>query len=153
MTIIIRGPDELRAWTGRELGVSEWVTVEQAAVDTFANLTGDHQWIHVEVERARASPFGTTIVHGYLTLGLVPRLGATIYRVEGFAYGLNYGLNKVRFPAPLPVGSTIRLRTTVADVTSVARDGMQVSLVHTFEREHGTGKPVCVAEAVTRYYA
>jgi acyl dehydratase len=152
MTIIIHGPDGLRAWAGRELGVSEWTDIQQQAVDTFADLTGDHQWIHVDVERARASPFGSTIVHGYLTLGLVPRLAAAIYRVEGFGYGLNYGVNKVRFPAPLPVGSRIRLRTTLADVSDVARDGLQAVLSHTFEREDGTAKPVCVAEAVVRYY-
>ena len=91
------------------------------------------------------SPFGSTIVHGYLTLGLVPRLASTIYRVEGFAYGLNYGLNKVRFPAPLPVGSRIRLRTTLSDISDVARDGLQIVLSYTFEREDSTGKPVCVA--------
>ena len=152
MTIIIHGPDELRTWAGRELGVSDWTDIQQPAVDTFADLTGDHQWIHTDVQRARSSAFGGTIVHGYLTLGLVPRLSAAIYRVEGFDYGLNYGVNKVRFPAPLPVGSRIRLRTTLSDVSDVARDGLQVVLSHTFEREHGTGKPVCVAETVVRYY-
>jgi acyl dehydratase len=152
MTIIIHGPDELRAWAGRELGVSDWTSVQQAAVDAFADLTGDHQWIHVDVPRARSSAFGGTIVHGYLTLGLVPRLSAAIYRVEGFGYGLNYGVNEVRFPAPLPVGSRIRLRTTLSEVSDVARDGLQAVLSHTFEREHGTGKPVCVAETVVRYY-
>ena len=152
MTIIIRGPDGLRAQAGRELGVSDWTDIQQQAVDTFADLTGDHQWIHVDVERARASPFGSTIVHGYLTLGLVPRLASSIYRVEGFAYGLNYGVNKVRFPAPLPVGSRVRLRTTLTDVSDVPGDGVQMVLTHTFDREEGTGKPVCVAEAVVRYY-
>jgi acyl dehydratase len=150
--IILRGADEVRAWAGRELGVGEWTDIPQEAVDAFADLTGDHQWIHADVERAQASPFGGTIVHGYLTLGLVPRLAATIYRVEGFAYGLNYGVNKVRFPAPLPVGSRIRLRTRLADVSDVPRDGMQVILSHTFERDDGARKPVCVAEAVVRYY-
>jgi acyl dehydratase len=91
-------------------------------------------------------------VHGYLTLGLVPRLASTIYRVEGFAYGLNYGVNKVRFPAPLPVGRRVRLRTTLSDVSDVPRGGLQVVLSHTFEREEGGVKPVCVAEAVVRYY-
>jgi acyl dehydratase len=152
MTIIIHGPDELRARAGRELGVSDWTDIQQQAVDTFADLTGDHQWIHVDVERARASPFGSTIVHGYLTLGLVPRLASGIYRVEGFAYGLNYGVNKVRFPAPLPVGRRVRLRTTLSDVSDVPRDGLQVVLSHTFECEEGAAKPVCVAEAVVRYY-
>ena len=152
MTIIIHGREELRAHAGRELGVSEWTDIQQLAVDTFADLTGDHQWIHVDVERAQASPFGCTIVHGYLTLGLVPRLAATIYRVEGFAYGLNYGLNRVRFPAPLPVGSRVRLRTTLSEVSDVSRDGLQAVLSHTFEREAGSGKPVCAAEAVVRYY-
>jgi acyl dehydratase len=152
MTIIIHGPDELRARAGRELGVSDWTDIQQQAVDTFADLTGDHQWIHVDVERAQASPFGGTIVHGYLTLGLVPRLASTIYRVEGFAYGLNYGVNKVRFPAPLPVGRRVRLRTKLSDVSDVPRDGLQVVLLHTFEREAGGARPVCVAEAVVRYY-
>jgi acyl dehydratase len=152
MTIIIHGLDELRARAGRELGVSDWTDIQQQAVDTFADLTGDHQWIHVDVERAQASPFGSTIVHGYLTLGLVPRLASTIYRVEGFAYGLNYGVNKVRFPAPLPVGRRVRLRTTLSDVSDVPRSGLQVVLLHPFEREEGAAKPVCVAEAVVRYY-
>jgi acyl dehydratase len=115
-------------------------------------LTGDHQWIHVDVERAQASPFGNTIVHGYLALGLMPRLASTIYRVEGFAYELKSGVNKVRFPAPLPVGRRVRLRTVLSDVSDVPRDGLQVVLSQTFEREEGAVKPVCVAEAVVRYY-
>jgi acyl dehydratase len=105
MPIIICGASQLRAWAGRELEVSDWIAIDQDAVDTFADLTGDHQWIHVDAERARASPFGSTIVHGYLTLGLVPRLAASIYRVEGFAYGLNYGvtaLPAVRVPLEGP---------------------------------------------------
>jgi acyl dehydratase len=152
MTLVIHGPDELRAWTGHELGVSGWTSVGQQDVNAFADLTGDHQWIHVDVERARNSPFGGTIVHGYLTLGLIPRLSAAIFKVEGFGYGLNYGVNKVRFPAPLPVGRRIRLRTILAEVSDVAGDGLQVVLAHTFEREDSNGKPACAAEAVIRYY-
>jgi acyl dehydratase len=150
--LIIRSAEELREWAGRQLGSSDWTVIPQDAVDTFADLTGDHQWIHTDVERAKTSPFGGTIVHGYLTLGLVPRLNATIYRVEGFRYGLNYGLNKVRFPATLPVGSRVRLHTKLAEVKDVANDGLQLVLLHTFECEQVAQKPVCVAEAVVRYY-
>jgi acyl dehydratase len=106
----------------------------------------------VDPRRRRAGSGESVREHDYLTLGLVPRLASTIYRVEGFAYGLNYGVNKVRFPAPLPVGSRIRLRTTLTDVSDVPGNGVQIILTHTFDREQGTGKPVCVAETVVRYY-
>ncbi|MGI5144476.1 MULTISPECIES: MaoC family dehydratase [unclassified Streptomyces] len=150
--LIIHGTEELRTLTGHELGVSEWTTIEQEDVNTFANLTGDHQWIHIDIERARGSRFGGTIAHGYLTLGLVPRLASSIYRVQGFGYGLNYGVNKVRFPSPLPVGSRIRLRARLAEVREVTHDGIQVIIVATFECEGAPEKPVCVAETIVRYY-
>ena len=142
---------ELPSWCGRPLGPSEWVTVDQEQIDLFADLTGDRQWIHVDTERARASQFGGTIAHGYLTLALLPRLGSTIYKIDGFGFGLNYGVNKVRFPAPLPVGSRIRLRVRLTEVTEVD-GGVQVLIGATFELEDAP-KPVCVAETVVRYYA
>ena len=151
MTIIIHGPDELRAWAGRELGVSDWTDIQQQAVDTFADLTGDHQWIHVDVERARASPFGGTIVHGYLTLSFVVVLARSVYRVEGIGFGLNYGLNKVRFPAPTPVGSQVRLTARLLQLSAPASGGTQLVVGNTITCDR-FAKPVCTAETVTRYY-
>ena len=148
--VVIRGVEGLEAHVGQELGVSGWLTVSQGLVDDFARLTGDDQWIHVDVERARQTPFGGTIVHGYLTLSLAPRLSREIVRFEGFSHALNYGLGRVRFPAPLPVGSRIRLRSLLTRVDTVA-GGVQVTVEHTWERE-GTDKPVCTAECLSRFY-
>ncbi|HUZ25988.1 MAG TPA: MaoC family dehydratase [Streptosporangiaceae bacterium] len=148
--LVLRGPKALHDHAGQELGVSGWVRITQAEVDAFADLTHDHQWIHVDVERARASAFGTTIVHGYFTLSLAPRLQDEIYRVDGFGFGLNYGLNRVRFPAPLPVGDRVRLRVTLEAVQEVP-GGLQCTITDTFERDGG-GKPVCVAEMIFRMY-
>jgi acyl dehydratase len=136
---------------GTELGVSDWLQIDQADVDTFAVLTDDEQWIHVDVDRAAQSPFGGTIVHGYLTLASVIRLVRTLVKVDGYRYGLNYGLNKVRFPAPLPVGSRIRVSSRILTATEVSGNGTELVVLNTFERE-GSEKPVCVAETVTRYY-
>jgi acyl dehydratase len=145
------GLDEVRAAVGEDLGTSEWHEITQAAVDAFADVTGDHQWIHVDVERAKRSAFGGTIAHGYFTLSLGPRLADDVYRFEGIAFGVNYGLDRVRFPAPVPVGSRVRLRVKLDAVTDVA-GGIQVKLIQTFERE-GHDKPVCVAEMLVRLYA
>jgi len=142
--------DELGKAVGEQLGYSDWHTVTQDQINAFADATGDHQWIHIDPERARSGPFGTTIAHGFLTLSLVPMLAAQIYRVDGIRMAVNYGLNKVRFPAPLPVGSRVRAGIVVQAVDDVA-DGLQVTNVVTVEREGGD-KPCCVAETVSRFY-
>ena len=136
---------------GQELGTSDWFEVTQERVNTFAEATGDHQWIHVDVERAKAeSPFGGPIGHGYLTLSLVVPMYSQVLRVSDATMGVNYGLNKVRFPAPVPVGSRIRLTATLDDVTEIA-GGLQLTIGAVIEREGGE-KPVCIAELVFRTY-
>jgi acyl dehydratase len=138
--------DELAAAAGEELGVSDWVTVDQDRVDAFAEATGDHQWIHVDVERATSGPFGGTIAHGYLTLSLVPWLGSQVFSLETPGAKLNYGVNKVRFPSPLPVGSRIRAAVSVLEVSDVPA-GKQLTMKYVIEIE-GSDKPACVAETV-----
>ncbi len=147
---VFTGPDDLRSATGEQLGVSDWLTVEQERIDTFADATGDHQWIHVDPEKAAAGPFGATIAHGFLTLSLLPYLVAQIYRVDGVRMGINYGLNKMRFPAPVPVGSKVRASAELAEVEEVS-GGLQLVLRVSLEVE-GSDKPGCVAEWVTRVY-
>jgi len=142
--------DELATLEGRTFGPSPWLTVEQKHIDLFAEATGDHQWIHVDPEKAAAGPFGTTIAHGYLTLSLLPLFGPQLIKVEGVKMGVNYGTNKVRFPSPVPVGSRLRATATITGVEDV-KGGVQVSVAFTVEREGGD-KPVCVAESVSRYY-
>ena len=151
MTTTIDGIGGLKEHAGEHLGYSEWRHVTQEQVDLFADATDDHQWIHVDVERAKAGPFGGPIAHGYLTLSLAPALLSEIMQVSGVAMGVNYGINRLRFPAPVPVGSKLRAGATLAEVEEVA-GGAQVTLGVTFEIEGGT-KPVCVAEIVFRYYA
>ncbi len=148
--ITLNGIDDIKARIGEELGVSDWHLVTQEDIDAFAEVTGDHQWIHVDVERAKQTPFGGTIAHGYYTLSLVPRFSYALFSIEGFAFGLNYGVNKVRFPAPLPVGSRVRMRAAIAAVQDIA-GGIQLATTCTFEREGGD-KPVCVAETLARLY-
>ena len=148
--ITLNGIDEVKARVGQELGVSDWEEVTQEQVDAFAEATGDHQWIHVDVERAKQTPFGGTIAHGYYTLSLAPKFNQQLYTVENVAFALNYGLNKVRFPAPLPVGSKVRMRAAIASVEDVP-GGIQMATTLTFEREGGD-KPVCVAETLVRIY-
>lgn len=138
--------EEIEAAAGEELGTSDWVTIDQERVDRFADATGDHQWIHVDVERAKDGPFGGTIAHGYLTLSLVPWLGSQVFSLETPGARLNYGVNKVRFPTPVVVGSRIRCRVAVAGVTDVPA-GKQLTLRHTVEID-GQDKPACVAETV-----
>lgn len=142
--------DELRAAVGEELGTSDWLEIDQKRIDLFADATGDHQWIHVDPEKAAAGPFGTTIAHGYLTLSLLPALVPQLMRVDNVKMGLNYGSNKVRFPATVPVGSRLRATGRIAEVTEVS-GGVQLTTVVTVEREGGE-KPVCVAETVSRFY-
>ena len=148
--LTISGIDELRAKVGEELGVSEWHEVSQDAINAFADATGDHQWIHVDPERAAQTPWGSTIAHGLYTLSLGPQFTFAMFTIEGFAFGLNYGYNKVRFPAPLPVNSRVRMRATLSSVEDVP-GGVQLTITQTFERE-GEDKPVCVAESVSRMY-
>ena len=138
--------DDVAASVGEELGSSDWLTIDQERVDRFAEATGDHQWIHVDVEKAKSGPFGGTIAHGYLTLSLVPMLGAQVFALETPGAKLNYGVNKVRFPAPVPVGSRIRAHARVAGVADLPA-GKQLTLGWTIEIEDNP-KPGCVAETV-----
>jgi acyl dehydratase len=151
MTTTIEGIDGLKALVGEHLGFSEWHEVTQEQVNLFADATGDHQWIHVDIERAKTGPFGGPIAHGYLTLSLAPTLLAEILDVTGIAMSINYGLNKLRFPSPVPVGSKVRAGAALAGLEEVA-GGVQCTLAVTFEIE-GATKPVCVAEILFRYYA
>ncbi|MEN8704901.1 MAG: MaoC family dehydratase [Nocardioides marinisabuli] len=138
--------DEVSEAAGQELGTSDWVEVDQQRVDTFADATGDHQWIHVDVERAKEGPFGGTIAHGYLTLSLVPWLGSKVFSFDTPGAKLNYGVNKVRFPNPVLVGSKIRAKVTLGEVTDIPA-GKQATVRYTVEIE-GVDKPACVAESV-----
>lgn len=148
---IIESLEELKSLAGTEVAVSDWIVVDQERIDLFADATGDRQWIHVDAERARRdSPFGGTVAHGYLTLSLLPVLLEQSIALRQVRMALNYGVNKVRFPAPLPSGSRLRARFVPAAVADV-EDGAQVIWQVTMEREGGD-KPVCVAEAVVRCY-
>ena len=142
---------ELRALVGREVAVSDWITVTQEQVNLFAQATGDHQWIHVDVERARAGPFGAPIAHGFLTLSLIPKLFESAMEIRSSGMGVNYGLNKVRFTLPVPVGSRLRGRMKLLACEPIDNDGMQMSWQVTVERE-GADKPACVAETLARRY-
>lgn len=144
---VFESVEELAASEGEHLGFSDWHTVTQEQVNLFADATRDHQWIHVDQEKAAEGPFGATIAHGYLTLSLLPALAAEVYRVDGTRMGINYGSNKVRFPAVVPVGSRVRDGIEVAGVVDVSQ-GKQVTLRHVVEIE-GKDKPACVAETVS----
>jgi acyl dehydratase len=150
MTTTVHAIAEFKALVGEHLGWSEWHLVDQAQVNLFADATGDHQWIHVDPERAATGPFGGTIAHGYLTLSLAPVLLHDVLVVEGMTFGVNYGCNKVRFPAPVKVGAKLHLGAKVSSVEDIA-GGAQVTLELTLETE-GAEKPSCVAEVVYRYY-
>ncbi|KJK36107.1 dehydratase [Streptomyces variegatus] len=147
---IFTSVDDLKSAVGEQLGYTDWLDIGQKRIDLFAEATGDHQWIHVDPEKAAAGPFGTTIAHGYLTLSLLPLFGPQLITVEGVKMGVNYGTNKVRFPAPVPVGSRLRATATISAVDEVT-GGVQVAVAFSVEREGGD-KPVCVAESVARYY-
>ena len=145
------GLDQVREAVGRDLGTSSWLEITQERVNQFADATGDHQWIHVDPVRAAAGPFGGPIAHGYLTLSLSNALLPEVVEVQGVSMGVNYGADKVRFPAPVPVGSRIRARVTLAAVDEVA-GGIQTTMIITIEVEGGT-KPACVIESISRYLA
>jgi acyl dehydratase len=148
---IISGLAELKTYVGKEIGVSNWCEVTQDMINTFADATGDHQWIHVDVERAKKeSPYGGPIAHGFLTLSLTPKLVWDVYKVDGVKMGVNYGVNRVRFPAPVPAGSRIRARVKLLELQEIEGGAQAVTQV-TFEHE-GHEKPVCVAETVSRWY-
>lgn len=138
---------DLEAAVGEPIGTTDWVTIDQDKVDGFADITGDHQWIHVDVEKAASSPFGGTIVHGFFTLSLLPVFGASVFSIEAGTARLNYGVEKVRFPAPVPVGSRLRATPTIKEVRSVPA-GTQVITGWVVEAD-GVSQPVCVAETIT----
>lgn len=146
----INGADELKGLIGEHLGYSPYVSISQEQVNQFAEATGDHQWIHIDVERATAGPFGAPIAHGYLTLSLGPALYPQVVSIGGFSMGVNYGTNKVRFMSPVKVGSNLRLGVKLLDVTDIT-GGIQSTMEFTFECE-GADKPSCVAEVVFRSY-
>jgi len=148
--LTLTGIEDVRGYVGKELGVSEWHLVTQEAINEFADVTGDDYWIHTDPVRAVDTPFGGTIAHGYYTLSLAPMFAYAMFSLEGFAFGVNYGVNRVRFPAPMPVGERVRMRAKLLAVDDVP-GGLQLTVEQTFEREDAD-KPVCVAEALARVY-
>jgi acyl dehydratase len=142
---------ELAACVGQEVAISDWITITQEQVNQFAEATGDHQWIHVDVEKAKKGPFGGPIAHGFLTLSLLPRFFESTFEVVESAMGVNYGLNKVRFIAPVPVGSRLRARMKLLSADPIDNNGLQMAWEVTVERE-GVSKPVCIAESLSRRY-
>ncbi len=150
MTTTLTGPDEVKAAVGQELGVSDWYEVTQETINQFAEVTGDHQWIHTDPEKAAQTPFGGTIAHGLFTLSLGPKFSYEVMDMQGFAFGVNYGYGKVRFPAPVPVGKKVRMRAALTNVDDVP-GGIQITVTQTFEVEGGE-KPVCVAESLARLF-
>jgi len=147
---VFRSIAEMEPLVGQELAVSDWIEVTQERIRLFAEATNDHQWIHLDAERAKAGPFGTTIAHGFLTLSLLPEMSASAFDVQGTRMGVNYGLNKVRFPAPVPSGSRLRGRFKLLRYEPLD-GGAQVTMEVTMERE-GSEKPVCVAESLSRRF-
>jgi acyl dehydratase len=148
--LTLNGLDEVKSHVGEELGVSDWHEVTQEDINRFAEVTGDDYWIHLDTERAKDGPFGGTIAHGYYTLSLAPMFSYRMFSFSGFAFGVNYGVNRVRFPAPMPIGGKVRMRAKLAAVDEIP-GGAQITTELTFEREGGD-KPVCVAESLTRVY-
>ena len=149
MTTVFANPDHLLDAVGRELGASQWISIEQDRIDQFAEATGDHQWIHVDPVAAADGPFGATIAHGYLTLALTNQFLPEIMRVDGISMGVNYGANKVRFPQPVTVGSRVRASATITEAEEI-KGGVQVVVTITVEIE-GQAKPACVVESVSRF--
>lgn len=142
---------EVPALVGQEVAVSDWITITQEQVNLFAEATGDHQWIHVDVEKAKAGPFGAPIAHGFLTLSLIPKFFESALQIHGTRMGVNYGLNKVRFTSPVPVGSRLRARMKLLAADPIDNGGLQMTWQVTVERE-GADKPACVAESLARRY-
>ena len=151
MTTTIKQPKDLLELIGHDLGTSTWLAIPQSDIDLFADATHDKQWIHVDVERARTGPFGGPIAHGYLTLSLLIPLWSQILIIEKLGMAVNYGLNRVRFPAPVPAGSRVRLSATLAAAEEVGGQGIQASIDSVMHLE-GVGKPACIAQMVHRYY-
>ena len=149
--LVFKTPHELKDQIGADLGVTDWLEIDQKRINTFAEATGDDQWIHVDEEKAKAGPFGSTIAHGYLTVSLVNYFLPQLVEVQGTSMGVNYGCNKVRFPAPVPVDSRVRMGALLQSVEDVA-GGVQYVVQLTFECE-GAAKPSCVAECIYRAYA
>ncbi|HSH89487.1 MAG TPA: MaoC family dehydratase [Ramlibacter sp.] len=149
---ILNSLAELPALVGQEVAVSDWLTITQQQVNLFADATGDHQWIHVDVERAKTGPFGAPIAHGFLTLSLIPKFFETSMEIRNTRMGVNYGLNKVRFTSPVPVGSRLRARMKLLACDAIENNGMQMTWLVTVERD-GSDKPACVAESLTRRYS
>ena len=148
---VFKSVDDAVATIGEELGVSRWVDIDQGRIDAFADITMDHQWIHVDVEKAKAeSPYGATIAHGFLTLSIIPGVSKDNYRVENAKMGINYGLNKVRFLAAVTAGSRVRVRSELVDATKVADDTVNLTVRHTVEID-GVDKPAAVAELIARF--
>ena len=143
--------DALAACVGQEVAVSDWITITQQQVNLFAEATGDHQWIHVDPERAKAGPFGGPIAHGFLTLSLLPQFFASAFTIAQTRMSVNYGLNKVRFTSPVPVGSRLRARMSLLEVSAIDNGGVQMAWSVVVERE-GSDKPVCVAQSLARHY-
>ena len=149
---VVQTPQDLKSLVGQQTGVSDWYKVEQSIIDKFAEATGDHQWIHVDVERAKKEmPGGKTIAHGYLTLSLIPRLAATLLKVEKRSRGINYGMNKVRFISPVPAGARVRLKQTIKAVDDIEGGGVRITSEMVLEVE-GNSRPACVAETMGLSY-
>ena len=149
---IIKNVEELRSLVGQELGVSEWIEISQDRIDKFAEATGDHQWIHINVERAKKElPGGTTIAHGFLTLSLLPQINGEIYKLEGVKHGLNYGTDRVRFTSPVPAGSKVRGKYRLKSVSDVKNNGLKVVGETTIEID-GEERPACIAETIGILY-
>jgi acyl dehydratase len=151
VTTTVSSVAELQSLTGQHLGYSEWREITQQRINTFADATDDHQWIHVDAERAAAGPFGTTIAHGFLTLSLIIPMWSEILHFDGVRLAINYGLNKVRFPAPVPVGSKIRAGATLVSIETVGDGSSQIVVDFVVEREGGE-KPCCIAQGMYRFY-
>lgn len=147
----VHGIDGITALAGQDLGHSSWWEVTQELIDTFAEVSGDHQWIHTDTERAAQGPYGRTIAHGYMVLSWGIPMFSELLGVEGVGMALNYGTDKVRFPAPVPVGSRVRLHAVVSEVAPVKRGGVSMTRAFTFELE-GSQKPACAAQSLTHYY-
>jgi acyl dehydratase len=148
---IFKTLQELASCVGQTVAVSPWTEITQTQVNQFADATGDHQWIHIDVEKAKAGPFGGPIAHGFLTLSLIPMLSESAIKIEDVRMGVNYGLNKVRFTSPVPVGSKLRGHMKLLSATTIEGKGMQFAWEMTIERE-GAEKPACIAESLARYY-